>query len=372
MFVVLPSGSPLKRERQTYPHHENFITEKKKLMENHTPPADNQENAAKSEKQQAESSLLQQFPVERIEEAYLLLTYATQKGLNIDQSIVSVIVNSGAFLAQGQWSAEQETAFWMAFDTLSRKVQPVSISSLKATRAYVEYAPRWRKTTIKSSGAERIVSTYQKWTLLVLTVLLVMQIYWLIGSVIINAVAQDIPKQVNELTLKIEEAATQLNTAIQEENEAAAQLAIAKRDKYENDRKNLEDSKNVYYDSLRTWNKVLCLGVFCSQETDAEFHQKGFIKARQAAHLVLQPIQLYILPLLYGLLGASAFVLRSITREIRDLTYTTESDARYRLRIQLGALAGLAVGWFLFAAPDVTTTEPFCPLNKSRRSPYHF
>jgi hypothetical protein len=45
-------------------------------------------------------------------------------------------------------------------------------------------------------------------------------------------------------------------------------------------------------------------------------------------------------------------VLRRITREIRDLTYTTDSNARYRLRIQLGTLAGLAVGWFLFIPPD--------------------
>lgn len=297
-----------------------------------------------------------QFPAERIEEAYLLLTYATQKGITLDQALVSVIVNSRAQLEQGQWAAEREIEFWMAFDTLSRLVQPVSISSLKATRAYAEHTSLWRKIMIKSSKAEQTVSMYQKWTLLVLAALLVVQIYWLIGSAIISALTQEIPAQINELTLKIEEATTQINIAMQKEDETEAKIVIARKDGYENDRKNLEDSKTVYYDSLRTWNKVLCLSVFCSQETDEQFHQKGYIKVRQAARLVLQPIQLYILPLLYGLLGASAFVLRSITREIRDLTYTSDSNARYRLRIQLGALSGLVVGWFLFVDPEVTAT----------------
>jgi hypothetical protein len=44
--------------------------------------------------------------------------------------------------------------------------------------------------------------------------------------------------------------------------------------------------------------------------------------------------------------------LRNMTREIKELTYTTDSNVRYRLRIQLGSLAGLAVGWFLFVPPN--------------------
>ena len=58
----------------------------------------------------------------------------------------------------------------------------------------------------------------------------------------------------------------------------------------------------------------------------------------------------YILPLIYGLLGAFAFVLRKLTNDLETLSYTRESRIRYGLRLQLGALAGLAIGWFL--APE--------------------
>ena len=69
---------------------------------------------------------------------------------------------------------------------------------------------------------------------------------------------------------------------------------------------------------------------------------------------VLQTIQTYILPLLYGLLGAYAYVLIQISKEIKLLTYLEALNVNYRLRLQLGALSGLAVGWFI--NPDSSST----------------
>jgi hypothetical protein len=82
-----------------------------------------------------------------------------------------------------------------------------------------------------------------------------------------------------------------------------------------------------------------------------------YIKIRQSVQLILQPIQEYILPLLYGWIGALAYVLRSINREITHITYTHQSKEHYRLRAQLGALSGLAVGWFLSVDPENYTNN---------------
>jgi hypothetical protein len=62
---------------------------------------------------------------------------------------------------------------------------------------------------------------------------------------------------------------------------------------------------------------------------------------------ILNVLQSYILPLLYGLLGAFIFVLRDLLREIKSLTFTYDDEIRYRLRLPLGSLAGMIVGWFL-------------------------
>ena len=299
------------------------------------------------------SGVSKKQPMEYVEEAFLLLAYAAQQGIEVEQSQVATLVNAKNDLEQGGLSPEREIEFWMAFDNLSRAVQPVSIASLKATRAYDDRQNKQGIISTQSPKADRTIKVYQKWSLVILAFLLIVQVYWLIGSVIITAVAKEIPEQVKALELSVKEASEKLNLARQNENEADAKLAIEERDRAQNELKNLEDSKNAYYDSLRTWGNVLCLGVFCSSARDGTYYnEQGYIETRQAAQLVLQPIQLYLLPLLYGLLGASAYVLRSLSKEIKELTYTVDSNVRYRLRIQLGSLAGLAVGWFLYGPSE--------------------
>jgi hypothetical protein len=292
------------------------------------------------------------YPLEYIREAQVLVAYAAQQGLEIDKSLVSVIVNSRYQIEHEGWNAEQEIQFWMAFDTIAKLVRPVSVVSLKALRTSEKTQIKKGKIVPLVNAPAHIVTVYQRWAFWVLLALLIVQIHWLFGSAIISAVTKEIPAQLAAVDQKIQTADEAIKRAKQEDNEANAQPDIAAREQYLNEKKNLEDSKNAYYDSLRRWSKALCLGILCARESEEEYTQKGYIKARQMASIVLQPIQLYILPLLYGLLGASAFVLRSITREIKELTYTPEANVRYRLRIQLGALAGLAVGWFLFVPAE--------------------
>jgi hypothetical protein len=67
------------------------------------------------------------------------------------------------------------------------------------------------------------------------------------------------------------------------------------------------------------------------------------VKSRQ----VLGVFQGYLLPLLYGWIGATAYVVRSLAYESRERLYRRENDTAYTLRIFLGALAGLPIGWFL-------------------------
>ena len=62
---------------------------------------------------------------------------------------------------------------------------------------------------------------------------------------------------------------------------------------------------------------------------------------------VLQILQTYLLPLLYGWVGAMAFVLRSLIVTVKNRSFRVEVNVEYRLRVYLGLLAGLVIGWFL-------------------------
>jgi hypothetical protein len=55
----------------------------------------------------------------------------------------------------------------------------------------------------------------------------------------------------------------------------------------------------------------------------------------------------YLLPALYGLLGACAFVLRQLCEDVSSLRFADDSRVRYTLRLNIGLIAGLAVGWFI-------------------------
>jgi hypothetical protein len=54
----------------------------------------------------------------------------------------------------------------------------------------------------------------------------------------------------------------------------------------------------------------------------------------------------YILPMLYGLLGSLTYILRTLSMEIHDVTFTRASADRYSLRWPLGMLAGVTVSLF--------------------------
>jgi len=74
-------------------------------------------------------------------------------------------------------------------------------------------------------------------------------------------------------------------------------------------------------------------------------------QAQLAGQFVLVVLQSYLLPLLYGILGASTSILRTLSGQINSVTYSDEAGIQHLLRIALGALAGIVVGWFSFLLP---------------------
>lgn len=330
--------------------------------------------------------------VEYIREAELLLAYAAQSGLELDQEIVSTIVASSHQFRAGNWSAETETRFWWAFDAIARVVKPVTIASLKANHALpgkkAQAQIGWKRLLprfMRGSGAslaEATVSSYNVGSLLILSLLLLVQIYWLVGTEVSRGLREHLlPAQ--ELQQKLETAERDLEhldyQIFQIENEVTRLLS--KDEDTTSLQEALERIKTAYsakeaevlhlkarhrnYSShvqangemIKSWENVWRTLTFMGERRLAQEAEEKKLEATQAvalnlillqeAEIFLQTIQLYVLPLLYGLLGSFAYVLRTMSMEIRSLVYSDDSNIRYRLRIQLGALAGLAVGWFI-------------------------
>jgi len=67
---------------------------------------------------------------------------------------------------------------------------------------------------------------------------------------------------------------------------------------------------------------------------------------RAVAGQVIDVMQKWFLPLLYGALGAMVYVVRTLSIQARDRLYRKEALVALNLRVYLGMISGLAIGWF--------------------------
>lgn len=79
-------------------------------------------------------------------------------------------------------------------------------------------------------------------------------------------------------------------------------------------------------------------------------------KIRTVAGQVVDVLQKWVLPLLYGALGAMVFVVRTLSVQARDRLFRREALVSLVLRVFLGMISGLAIGWFWSSDPKGATT----------------
>lgn len=290
--------------------------------------------------------------IEAVADSELLLAYAAVRGLPVGDEITKAIVESKNLLNSDPADSntfQKQAEFWRAREALAKVVGNVTVLSLKATAQKEDDRSLWGNIKLKITGKREKVSAatiavrrIRLWALLWLVLLLFFQIYWVIGT----QITTDIPsvlKEADQIAQKV--------SAKPDDQSLQAKLAT------------LELDMSVHYSNLERWNglwrKVIFPGVQAEKIKKVDY--SALKKALETAKFPLLAIQLYLLPLLYGLLGAITFVLRSLALEIKAMTYTPEADINYRLRMHMGALAGLIAIWFL--QPDASTAEIFKTLS---------
>lgn len=298
-----------------------------------------------------------------IKDGQRLITYiARHGGSELDPEITAIILESKYKVARNEWTSEAENLFMLNYDKLAKIVYPVTVESINAI---IPSQPNRKR---KSTKAERAVSWYRRYTMLALLLLLLSQIYWLFGHALLANLKQAIELKENTRIALIE-----ADGMAQDRLKLSAQLKIQNQE------------LNANYKLLLLWNKIWSFGAVLNNKMPKSFQDEYELKKKSlqndnndrllaklelgyyqdkveiiqfenilSAGFILQALQEYLLPLLYGLLGAFIFVLRSLLREIKSLTYTFDSEIRYRLRLTLGALGGMIIGWFL--KPEETDT----------------
>lgn len=197
------------------------------------------------------------------------------------------------------------------------------------------------------------------WTLVALAVLLLFQIYWIIGSALMSDLEGIEQKYVIETTAYRASRADKGDTG-------SAELTAIQERLYA-----LEIRRGAVSDVLQKINALRM--IVLPREVEDRLGSVPIasgaptvVKARQVESLSMQftlkILSLFVLPLLWGWLGGCVFVIRALADEIRRRVYTEISNIGNRLRMYLGALAGLVAGWVINPtgrADTVPTGESF-------------
>jgi hypothetical protein len=314
-----------------------------------------------------------------INDSELLLLHASEQGLILDSQHIKAIVNAKKNEQNNSWTEQDEIDFWVAFHTISKAIQPVSIDSLRAAADPPPQVLNWWRRIIfgkKRSRVAQSVVWYRRLALIFMIGMLAIQIYSIIGTALMARVTSgddrmmEIAKRTSELLL-INSTETQDRTAdMEQKNLEEENFKLA--DEVESSIVLLNDWLNF---TPNLWQKKdidmsPSVAVDDSINFDSPFVINGKIETSKNIAVIQQAKSLiiilnqYILPLLYGLLGGFAFVLRSLADETKRLVYTPTSDIKFGLRIHLGALAGLVIGflWGDFQGKAFGLVESLSPL----------
>ena len=287
--------------------------------------------------------------VSAVGEMNLLLSHAISANIVVPPERLKILIETKRALRRGEVDSELEIAFWGAFLELGQQLHPISVESLKATNEQYskEISYRWfSRKPKRTSHAGITVDRYQLLSIIALVVLLSVQIYTLFGASTVKGI-ELFETDIATARLKIDDLYSQLSATVSGDDSGISKQIR----ETETNINQMTDNLLAHYSTLRIWYLFGAV----SEETED-------IVLLRLAKLTFESLSTYILPLLYGFLGACVFVVRTLSQEIRDLTYTANANIRYQLRIYLGALAGLAIGWFITEGTAPTILESITPI----------
>ncbi len=323
---------------------------------------------------------------EAIKDAHLLLAFAAKKGKELDEKLIRDIICLGA---KPHLSAEEEVSFWNAFRELSAQIAPISAESIQAIDRveasnlqfkiwnFLAFLQWWRWGG--STYARRIVRRQQGIALITLVVLIIIQSFTTFGSLIVSDIAtrKEQLKDVQARMLALESPETKALEEEEGEDADGSRKTAGAREKGSRQRPSAYkllkvEQENLYtyleadYRLLARWNywPDRIFGVEDMYTEDADDDPTAALQDNitrpQRTTVFLELLQKYILPLIYGLLGACVFILRDLSAKLKAYTFTKTSRINFHIRQYLGMLGGLAVGWFV--TPE-QSTGPFMALS---------
>lgn len=297
--------------------------------------------------------------------ALLIVMTASKNAIELDETTISTIIESKNALKEGDLTNRLETDFWRAYEQAAQKLHPITIDSIKATydpdpthRSIIDQIINRGKIPL----SRRCATNYKFLSLLTLSLLIAIQIYWYIGWTLTT----DINTQTNEITA-LNDQLTIINSENLDGTDHFSRLAQqVQQTKIKKIVARIEEHtawKFAATNHLINWNQVWSdMDLLTLQPWQIPKYETFSDEVKRriqfvAAENTLQAITGYILPILYGLIGACFYILRQLPKEIESLTFSMNSYIDYSLRMAQGPLAGILVSYFFASNQDINAPQ---------------
>jgi hypothetical protein len=305
-----------------------------------------------------------------IAESGPLLRFASERVENLDSALSLAIAEARIARDNEQWSAEASQKFWFAFAKLCDLIKPVTMDCISAAHRNIEQRLWWSgKGVAKCSLAERSSRRYFLVLFMLLAIILPVQLYvWMCTNV-----SKKIDDMVSSVNQKITQTANEFQQIVSSTRIPEADGSPHKYTKEENLQVDKINAETSFIDSsvdrivaeINILRRISMLALFGTgnveiprikesnwylehENAKARFNeaQSAALRIQEASSLWVGVLGSFVLPIVFGAIGAVAFVIRSISEQMRTATFSQNSPIRHLMRVALGALAGVVVGLF--------------------------
>jgi uncharacterized membrane protein len=303
--------------------------------------------------------------VAALETSLCLLKFAAEEPKDLPRPVVEAITMSWKAYRDGIWTPEIATTFWCNYNGLCKLIEPVKVDSIAANRK-AAITSRW----ILWFGLDPSLSqrTAQKYT-------------WLLAVLLVAAVVVSFfGTYYTKLIVDIKSLSAQYDTSIDQIKRTASELESSSNKATADERAlisaaNERKLRSISYDfadlsfkAAQILEKAKLLRYLTrfenvprapptlqsppkdSEEVYRLIQQfnafRGEVNQLQEnASVYASIVASALLPIILGTMGACAYVVRLISEQIKDTTFTATSPIRHKVRVALGALAGVVIGF---------------------------
>jgi hypothetical protein len=337
-----------------------------------------------------------------MEEVELVMTYLCRTSGKINKAIIeSTIIARRNYIEKGTLSVKMEISFWHSYHQLMSAIKPVTLSSIQQSNPSTLWE---KKNPITAKRVKRVPAYYGICICIVILLTISFQTYYMIGIDVLKKthqlfternilkaeiskfkVAKDVNKieQHNKLVARYEKLDQEFdaNRILLFDWNSFWQLGKSIKPKFSKfDDYNYQYKYNLISKAIIDNNVALTKAkrndVIKIQQKAGELSQSLneiererhlnesrnlFYRSRLAAVNVVNLLESYLLPLLFGCLGAFTLVLRSLHNAFIQGTFTLKMCLDFNLRILLGGVMGISSGMF-FGENLVIPEGQFSPM----------